>query len=79
MKRMYQFQLAFEPDPKGGYTVTVPALPGCVTYGANMQEARTMARDAIALYVEDMVAEGEEIPEESGTLWSILDVEVPAR
>jgi predicted RNase H-like HicB family nuclease len=77
--KTYTFQLAFEPDPQGGYTVTVPALPGCVTYGATMEEARRMAQDAIALYVEDMTASDEKVPEESGTLWSTVEVEVPAR
>lgn len=51
------FNLAFEPDPQGGYTVTVPALPGCVTYGETLEKARDMAREAIDLYVEDLAAE----------------------
>ena len=50
------FQLVFEADPQGGYTVTVPALPGCITYGKDMPEARAMAREAIELYLEDMAA-----------------------
>ena len=50
------FQLVFEADPQGGSTVTVPALPGCITYGKDMPEARAMAREAIELYLEDMAA-----------------------
>ena len=50
------FTLVFESDPQGGYTVTVPALPGCITYGSTMQEAKKMAREAIELYLEDMTA-----------------------
>jgi predicted RNase H-like HicB family nuclease len=44
-----------------------------------MEEARRMAQEAIALYLEDMTASDEKVPEESGTLWSTVEVEVPAR
>ena len=36
-------------EPEGGYTVYVPARPGCITYGENITEAMTMAREAIDL------------------------------
>ncbi|MBU6320945.1 type II toxin-antitoxin system HicB family antitoxin [Patescibacteria group bacterium] len=68
------FQLVFESDPQGGYTVTVPALPGCVTYGADMNEARAMAREAIELYLEDMEAAGEKAPEADTTLLGSIEV-----
>ena len=38
-------------EPEGGYTVTVPALPGCITCGENADEAITMAKDAIDIYL----------------------------
>ena len=44
----------------GGYAVTVPALPGCITEGKTIDEALTNAREAIELYLEDMDADGEE-------------------
>lgn len=74
--RKQTFNLAFEPDPKGGYTVTVPALPGCVTYGKTLEKARSMAREAIELYVEDLVAEGEKVPASDNTLIGTVDVQV---
>jgi antitoxin HicB len=49
---------------EGGYTATVPALPGLITQGDTLDEALAMARDAIVLYIEDLVAEGEPIPED---------------
>jgi len=70
------FNLAFEPDPQGGFTVTAPALPGCVTYGATLEEARRMAREAIELYVEDLVADGEKVPESDNTLLGTVEVQV---
>lgn len=72
------FQLVFESDPEGGYTVVVPALPGCVTYGKDMKEARDMAREAIELYLEDMAESGEEVPEVDNTLVGTIQVEVSA-
>ena len=47
---------------EGGFTVTVPALPGIVTQGETVEDALEMARDAISLYLQDLVADGEEIP-----------------
>ena len=57
------YTILLDPDEEdGGYTVTVPALPGLVTQGDTLDEALAMARDAIALYLEDLVASGEAIP-----------------
>jgi len=52
----------FEPAPEGGFTVTVPALPGLVTEGDTIEEAREMVKDAIRGYLENLIAHGEEIP-----------------
>ena len=57
-----------ETEPEGGYTVTVPSLPGCVTYGDNVDHAILMAKEAIALYVESLEAHGEEVPSDAETL-----------
>lgn len=61
MTRTYTF--VFDPDPEGGFVVTCPALPGLVTHGATLDEARTMAKDALEGFIEVLVADGEEIPE----------------
>lgn len=63
--RQYEYTVLLDPDEEsGGYTVTVPALPGIVTQGDTVEEALEMARDAIALYLEDLQADGEPIPTE---------------
>ena len=49
MKSSYQILLT--PEPEGGFTVSVPALPGCITYGETIAEARSMAADAIKCYL----------------------------
>jgi len=61
----HQYTIILEPDAdEGGYTVTVPALPGCVTQGESIEEAIAMARDAIRLHIEALVADGQPVPEE---------------
>jgi antitoxin HicB len=58
----YSFTVFFEPAVEGGYVVTCPALPGLVTEGDTLAEAKRMAKDAIRLYLESLRADGEPIP-----------------
>ena len=67
MKRL-TYRVLLNREPEGGYTVTVPALPGCITYGENVDEAIAMAKEAIELYIESLVEHKEPIPDESNTL-----------
>jgi len=61
----YQYTIFLEPDPdEGGYTVTVPALPGCVTQGETIEEAIAMAKDAIRLYIEMLMADDKSVSRE---------------
>jgi antitoxin HicB len=62
----YQYTAVFEPAEEGGYVVTVPALPGLVTEGDTLEEARAMVKDAIRGYLESLKKHGEEIPKERG-------------
>jgi len=50
MKKL-SHNIIFRPEPEGGFTVIVPSLPGCITYGKNLQEAKKMAIDAIKGYI----------------------------
>ncbi len=71
--RAYRYTILLHPDPEqGGYTVTVPALPGCVTEGDTLEEAIAMAREAIALHIRGMIRDGEEIPEDEGNTQAII-------
>lgn len=62
------YRVLLREEPEGGYTATVPTLPGCITYGATIPEAVSMAKEAIALYVESLIAHGEVIPTEESIL-----------
>jgi predicted RNase H-like HicB family nuclease len=56
--------LELRQEPEGGYTVLVPALPGCLTYGESFEEAMTMIDDAIAGWLAVALEEGFEIPDQ---------------
>ena len=58
------YTVELEPLEGGGFSVTVPALPGCVTWGNTLDHAVTMAREAVELWLEDLSENGELIPEE---------------
>ena len=69
----YRYTIILHPDTdEGGYTVTVPSLPGCVTQGETLEEAIAMARDAIRLHIESLIEDGQPVPEEQEHLQSIV-------
>ena len=59
------FNVIFEPAEEGGYIVSVPSLPGCMTQGETFEEAKEMIKDAIGGYVQVMLEDGEPLPQES--------------
>jgi predicted RNase H-like HicB family nuclease len=70
----FGYRIIFRPEPEGGFTVTVPALPGCVTYRETLEEARAMAKEAIELYLISWEKHGDPITDDAGTLESQLIV-----
>lgn len=68
------YRILLRKEPEGGYTVTVPSLQGCVTYGETIEEAKKMAKEAIELYIESLKAHGDEIPTEEDTLEFTLTI-----
>jgi len=48
-----KFRIVLEPSDEGGYTVTVPALPGCISEGDTLEEAVRNIKEAIELYLEE--------------------------
>lgn len=65
---MYTFKIHLHKEEGGGFTAIVPTLPGCITYGEDIDEAIAMAREAIALYVEELQERGEIVPDDTDTL-----------
>ena len=62
-KKLYAYQISVVPEQEGGYTVLVPLLPGCVSYGRTIEEATENAKEAIALHLENLAAHKQPIPE----------------
>ena len=60
--KICEYTAFFEANENGGYTVTVPALPGLVTEGRDLNDARDMAKDAIRCYIEGLKKAKEAIP-----------------
>ena len=63
-QRVLEYTAIFEPAKEGGYVVSVPALPGCITEGDTFEEATVMVKDAIEGWLSVAKDEGEEIPHE---------------
>lgn len=63
--REFTVILTPEPDQPGVFNVTVPALPGCNTWGQGREEALANAREAIGLYLEQLEGEGRPVSDES--------------
>ena len=66
-QKKLQYNVIFRPEPEGGYTVMVPALPGCITYGRDLKQARRMAVDAIQGYLLTLKKHKGSIPSDDET------------
>lgn len=53
-----------QPEPEGGYTITIPSLPGCISYGKTFEEAIEMIKDAMDGWLAVAKEEGVPIPEQ---------------
>ena len=62
------YRILLNEEPEGGFTVSVPALPGCITFGDDLNHALEMAKEAIEGYVELLKEQGEPVPDDSKTL-----------
>ena len=58
-----RFRVILDPNESGGYTVTVPALPGCISEGDTRAESLVNIKEAIELYIESLEADGETVPD----------------
>ena len=58
-------QVIIEAEEEGGYHVYCPSLPGCHSQGETIDEALTNIKEAIELYIEDMLENGEPAPEDT--------------
>lgn len=73
---MSTYKIHLHKEPDGGYTAIVPTLPGCVSYGENIDEAISMVKEAIELYIEELKDRNEPIPDDKNTLEYSLSLDV---
>ena len=67
MSKNRTYRIVLRKEAEGTYTVIVPSLPGCITWGESVDHAIEMAKEAIGAYVEVLKEEGEPIPDDSET------------
>ena len=77
-QKVYQYTAIFEPDKeRGGFTVTIPSLPGCISEGDTFEKALENIKEAASLYLEIMQKRREEIiKEERGVIVAPVQVKV---
>ena len=74
MRKTLRYNIIFRPEPGGGFTVIVPSLPGCVTYGRNLNEAKKMAVDAIRGYIASLRKHKEIIPTDEENYFTSVEI-----
>ena len=78
--RTLTYTIHLKPEPEGGFTVTVPALRGCVTYGKDYAEAIAMAQEAIEGFIEALAKAKLPIPKETVSLsLKSVSLQLPVR
>jgi antitoxin HicB len=72
--RNLRYQIVLRPEPEGGFSVFVPSLPGCVTWGKDVAEARRMAADAIRAYLASLRKHRQPVPSDDEALVTTVQV-----
>ncbi len=74
MRKTLRYNIIFRPEPEGGFTAIVPSLPGCVTYGKDLNEAKKMAVDAIKGYIVSLKKHKEAVPTDEENYFTSVEV-----
>lgn len=79
-KNILEYPAVFEPAVEGGYNVSFPAFPGCVTFGRTFEEARAKAGEVLELWLEELSAQKKKIPVYSARpIIDAIKVSLPAK
>ena len=65
---MHNYRVILRPEPEGGYSAFVPALPGCFSSGSTIDDSLSNIQEAIELYLESLAETGDSIPNDNDTL-----------
>jgi antitoxin HicB len=66
MKGFRTYRVIIKLDENGSYYASVPALPGCFTWGDSVEEVRLLIKDAMDVYLRSLIKDGELIPNDDG-------------
>ncbi|MFA5433380.1 MAG: type II toxin-antitoxin system HicB family antitoxin, partial [Candidatus Paceibacterota bacterium] len=69
-----KYNIILRPELEGGFTVVVPALLGCITYGKNLKEAKEMVCDAINAYLVSVKKHGGSVISDKDNLFTMLEI-----
>lgn len=75
-KKILKYTAIFEPAKEGGYVVSVPVLPGCVSQGDTFEQASKMIKDAMQGYLAVLKEEKQKIPQENSNV-VITQISIP--
>ena len=70
--KTFVLKVSLEKEEDGRWSVSIPVLPGCSSWGYSREEALSNMKDAAEIYIEDMIEAGEELPSPSDKI-EILD------
>ena len=73
-KQIKQFNVIFRAESEGGFTAIVPSLPGCISYGRNLQEAKKMVANAINGYITSLKKHKEPVPSDENNFFALVQV-----
>ena len=73
--KTFVFKVALQEEEDGRWSASIPALPGCSSWGHSRQEALENIKDAAEIYIEDIIDAREELPQPSD---EIKVIEEPA-
>ena len=75
MQKNFHYNIVLRQESEGGFTVLVPALPGCITYGKNLKEAKKMAKDTIRGYLASLQKHNEPIPVDTESFFTSIELD----
>jgi predicted RNase H-like HicB family nuclease len=69
-----QFNVIFRSEPEGGFTASVPSLPGCISFGKDLTEAKNMIVDAIKGYIISLKKHKEVVVSDNEDYVSLISI-----